>query len=246
MSQTDEILLFQPGRAFGVPNPSPFCIKLETWLRMAELPYRVKLCVDPRKGPNGKIPFVEIDGRRLGDSELIIAELSGRFGIDLDKGLDATDRAAAHAFQRMIEEHLYWIAVYGRWMEDGPFEVLKRAFFGKLPPVMRQIAPVIIRRSVRKTFHAQGLGRHERAVVYAKANADLTAISGWLGKKPYLMGDAPRTVDAAAYGVLASIIDAELDTPVRPIGRAFENLTAYTARIRERYFADLETQKAAA
>ena len=33
--------LYQPKRAFGLPNPSAFCVKLETYLRMADIPYEV-------------------------------------------------------------------------------------------------------------------------------------------------------------------------------------------------------------
>jgi hypothetical protein len=32
------IVLHQFYRSFGLPNASPFCMKLETYLRMAELP----------------------------------------------------------------------------------------------------------------------------------------------------------------------------------------------------------------
>ena len=42
--------LFQPKRAFGLPNPSAFCVKLETYLRMAEIDYELALG-DPREAP---------------------------------------------------------------------------------------------------------------------------------------------------------------------------------------------------
>jgi Glutathione S-transferase N-terminal domain len=42
------IKLFQFPRMFGIPNLSPFCCKLETWLRMAGVPYEV---VDTPRGP---------------------------------------------------------------------------------------------------------------------------------------------------------------------------------------------------
>ena len=35
------IKLFQFPRMFGIPNLSPFCCKLETWLRIAQIPYEV-------------------------------------------------------------------------------------------------------------------------------------------------------------------------------------------------------------
>ena len=35
------IKLFQFPRMFGIPNLSPFCCKLETWLRITRVPYEV-------------------------------------------------------------------------------------------------------------------------------------------------------------------------------------------------------------
>ena len=35
------ITLHQPKRAFGLPCPSAFCVKLEAYLRMAEVPYEL-------------------------------------------------------------------------------------------------------------------------------------------------------------------------------------------------------------
>jgi len=239
-----EVVLHQPPRRFGVPNPSPFCAKLETWLRMAEVPYRIVPVFDPRKGPKGKIPFVELDGETIGDSELIIAALAGRRGIDLDDGLSAEARGVAQALTRMMEEHLYWAAVHARWLEPAPFAVLKKAFFGRFPPVLRQLVPMIYERKLRQTLRSQGLGRHAPAEIYAKGARDLQALSDVLGAKPFFMGETPRGVDATAYGLLTNIIDIELETPLQPIARGFPNLVDYTARMRARYFADLDTKAA--
>lgn len=46
--------------------------KLETWLRIAGIPYEVVDTPDPRKGPKGKVPFIEDGGVRIGDSSLIV------------------------------------------------------------------------------------------------------------------------------------------------------------------------------
>ncbi|MDH3231939.1 MAG: glutathione S-transferase family protein [Alphaproteobacteria bacterium] len=238
-SDAADLILHQPRANFGVPNPSPFCVKLETWLRMAEIPYRAVPVFDPSKGPKGKIPFVEFEGETIGDSEFIIQAISAGKGIDLDDGMGAEDRAVATAFTRMIEEHLYWAAIHARWLEPAPFEVLKKAFFGRLPFGVRQIAPGIVRRRLRRTLQGQGLGRHEPAEIYRKGARDLQALSDFLGTKPYLMGETPRTVDASAYGILTNIIDVDFDHPMKPIGRGFQNLVDYTARMREKYFADL-------
>ena len=57
--------LFQLPRMFGIPNVSPFCWKLETWLRSRRFPYEVVDAPDPRKAPKGKLPFIEDAGVRI-------------------------------------------------------------------------------------------------------------------------------------------------------------------------------------
>ena len=52
------IKLYQFEPAFGLANASPFCMKLETYLRMAALPFEIP-CASLRhlqKAPKGKMP----------------------------------------------------------------------------------------------------------------------------------------------------------------------------------------------
>ena len=53
------IILWQMPPIWGLPNPSPFCMKLETWLRMSGLPYEAKAITGPPKSKSGKIPYIE-------------------------------------------------------------------------------------------------------------------------------------------------------------------------------------------
>ena len=98
------IVLHQFEAAFGVPNPSPFCMKLECFLKMSGLPYRSVPLRNPGEAPKGKGPFVEIEGERIGDSALIIRELERRYGVDPDRDLTAAERAVGHALGVMLEE----------------------------------------------------------------------------------------------------------------------------------------------
>src|SRR5262245_11016515 len=75
MTNGASIRLFQFPRMFSIPNLSPFCSKLETWLRIAGIPYEVVDTADPRTAPKGKLPFIEDGGRRMGDTSLIIEHL---------------------------------------------------------------------------------------------------------------------------------------------------------------------------
>jgi hypothetical protein len=68
------ITLFGFGPAFGLPDPSPFVMKTEVRLKMAGLPYRFERS-GPQAAPKGKIPFMEENGLRIGDSTFIRAHI---------------------------------------------------------------------------------------------------------------------------------------------------------------------------
>jgi glutathione S-transferase len=68
----------------------------------------------------------------------------------------------------------------------------------------------------------------------------MQAISHFLGKKPYLMGDTPCTVDATLYGMLGNVLDCRLESPLNQFARSQSNLVAYTERMQARYFAKQE------
>lgn len=233
------ITLYQPPAKWGLACLSPFGTKLETWLRMAGLPYEKKPG-SPMQAPKGKVPYVGVDGALLGDSQLIIEQLSSRAGRDLDAGLSAEQRAIGHAVRKMLEESTYFIVVYFRWITDDGFAAYA--------PVLRSIMPLpalvlpMARRRVRATLQGQGTLRHSRAEIAALGAADLAALSGILGERPYLLGAEPTTVDASVYAALSSIQYFPVDNELRKALRALPNLVAYTERMHRRYFPELPAE----
>lgn len=227
------IRLFQiPPSLKGTPNPSPFCVKLECALRLGGIPYEIEHVANPAAGPKHKVPFVEIDGTRIGDSTLIIDTLRAH-GLDLDRNLGARERATSHALQRMIEERLYFVLVYSRWMEPDNWPKLKALFFARLPLPLRLIVPRMARKSVRNSIMMQGTGRHTREEIYAFGARDLAAMSEILGDKPFFFGASPSLADASAFGLLASIIGPDIESPLKAAALGHANLVAYCERMGE-------------
>jgi glutathione S-transferase len=235
MSEPKIILYQPPGRPFGLPNLSPFCVKLECYLRMAGVPYEVRPA-NMLKAPKGKIPYVDLDGQLVGDSQLVIERLERTRPTPLDAGFSPEARAVGHAVRRMLEEGLYFVAVYLRWARDDGFAVLRPEFVKLLPPPLRMLLP-LIRRKVRKSLHSQGTGRHSDAEIQAMGMADLTALAAVLGERPFLMGERPGSWDATVYAFMESIGGFPLDSDVRRhlLGQA--NLVAYRDRVRAAYWA---------
>jgi glutathione S-transferase len=236
----EPIVLHQPpGRPWGTPNLSPFCTKLETYLRMAEVPHAV-VAADFRKAPKGKIPFVTIDDKLVGDSQLVIEELERRLGDRaLDAGLGARDRAIARTVRRMLDEAFYFVGMYFRWGTDDGYAILAPEFKKVLPAPFRVLMPVI-RRGVKKSLHKQGTGRHTPDEVAGIGAADLDALSELLGDQDFLFGKAPRTVDASVFAFIEGIAGFPLDSPLKRHLQGKPNLIAYRDRVRARWWKDLQ------
>jgi glutathione S-transferase len=231
------IKLYQFAPAWDVPNLSPFCVKVETYLRMAGLPYEV-VHSTPLQGPKGQLPFIEDNGRRIADSEFIVEYLKQTYGDRVDGHLTPAERAVSNAMRRLIENHLFWAFVFARWgKRDANWTENKRAIFGKLPPVVRDLVPVLARRRMLKELWGHGMGRHAEAEIYLLGRRDLDTLSDHLGEKPWFMGEKPTTLDASAFGILANILWCPIQSPLREHSKALPNLTAFCERLRERYYA---------
>ena len=230
------IKLYQFAPAFGLPNMSPFCMKVENYLRMAGLPYECPRKADIFKSPKGKMPYIDDNGKVLADSTFIVDYLKATYGDKLDAKLTARQRALGLVIQRMFEESLYWPVVYSRWIEDVGFNTVKGAAFAKLKFPLRQLIPVFARRGLRKQLHAQGTGRHSRDEIYAIGCRDVTALSELLGDQAFYLGDEPTSVDATAYAFLANLLWAPIDLPIRAHAQKLPNLEAYCQRMKARYY----------
>jgi glutathione S-transferase len=233
------IKLYQFAPAFGLPNASPFCLKLETYLRMAEVPFEIPPAKleDLQKAPKGKMPYVDDNGEFVADSSFIIDHLKATYGDKLDGWLDAPQRAVALAFQRLIEENLYWAVVHTRWVEPEGWALTRAAFFDGLSVPLKWIVPHLARRGLLKELHGQGMGRHSMAEIHEIGRRDITALADFLGSKPFMMGEQPSSLDACAYGFLANLVWPPVDSVLKQHARQYPQLEAYCQRMRARYYS---------
>lgn len=225
------ILLHQFPPRWGLLNPSPFCMKLEVYLRLAKLPYQVKHMMDPRKAPKGKLPYIVDNDQVISDSSIIIDYLKSTYGDPLDAHLNVEQRAEALAFQRLIEEHLYWVAVYSRWLDPSNWPQIKKIFFKKLPFWLRPIIAYSLRKTIREELMGHGVGRHTREQIYHMGIQDLTALKHYLADKPYIMGDQLTSLDASVYAFLASVMKAPIQSPLSEFANAEVSFVEYLKRM---------------
>ncbi len=232
-----ELYVFGPD--FGLPDPSPFCMKALVLLEMSGRPYRTARC-DPRKAPKGKGPYLVDGSETIPDSTFIRWHLEKRYAVDFDAGLTGEQRASAWAFEKLCEDHLYWALVHERWTIDSNFDRGPRRFFAGVPAPLRPLVIRLIRGRVSRDLHGQGFGRHRRDEVVQLGKRAIDALADFLGSKPFLMGEQPCGADAAVFSMVAGVLCEGFDTPLLEHAQARCELVAYRDRGLGRWFPDFK------
>jgi len=237
------IVLHQFKPMYGTPNPSPFCIKLETYLRMANLPHRVEIIRGRIKSSTGKAPYIEEDGKLIADSGLIIDYLERKHGHPVDGKLTLAERAQSLAFQRLMEEHLYQVGVFARWVD--PVRKAETSSYVLtligLKGVVGKIVMPLIRRGIRKSLWHHGLGRHPDATIWQLGIADIQALGHWLGNRSWGFGDAPTVFDAVLFAFVIAIIRTPWEFPLKTETLKHRNLVDHCTRMQAKYFPEYAT-----
>jgi glutathione S-transferase len=230
------IQLHQFAPAWGM-SVSPFCLKLETYLRMAAIPYEVVIG-DLGKAPKGKLPYINDNGQEIADSNLIIEYLKTTYEDKLDRSLSPADRAISLAMGRMLDENLYWVIVYSRWADDTNWPKTKAAYFDDLPAPLRFFVPNLARKSTLKCLAGHGIGKHSQAEIYEIGCRDVTALSDFLGDKPFFLGEQPTSLDANAYAVISNILWVPIASPLQDYARNLTNLGSYCDRLKAKFYPE--------
>ena len=199
------IALHTFGPDFALPTPSPFALRVETQMKMSGLPY-TKHIAEFAGPPKGKIPFIVDGDAVLSDPVFIRRHLERQHGVDLDRGYDDGQRAVAWTVERMVEDHLYWVLLYNRWMIDENFYKGPAKFYEAFPVDTRTTAMESQRQGQLSNIRAQGMGRYSLDEVVTFAGQSYTALASLIHDKPYLLGDKPCGADASVFAHLACIL----------------------------------------
>ena len=243
------LTLYRTGRYETLGDVSPFVYRLETWLRMADIEFESKFGSTLQllqEAPRGLIPFVDLDGERLDDSSVIIETLKGRHGDILnDERLTAKERALGTLVKTLCEHELFYFMIYGRWV-DGDADTFAEFLYRATPDDERPMAKAAAKENViNGMLHGFRIGRYDPGFIRDAFRDRQNALAHFLGDKPFIFGEAPSTIDAGLYAILASFIHFPLPNPHVEIARDYQSLVAYCDRIKARYYPASDWQHGA-
>lgn len=228
------ITFYKFGAQWGIADPSPFCVKLESFFRLNDIPFEAKNFEMEymKKAPKQKFPFVEFEnGELMGDSTLIIERLSHEKKIDMNGALTNAQKAQSHIFCRMLDEATYFGLLYSRWVDDKGWAVISNLFFDKVPSFLRGIISSKARKDVTKSAWMQGTARHSQEDVYAMICKDLDALSACLGDDEWFFGaPEPTLLDIWCHANVINVIEPPIENSVKTHAKTLQNLVDHAHR----------------
>jgi glutathione S-transferase len=222
-------------RGRTVPMGSPFVLKLETYLKVANIAY--KLDVNDPFGPTGKTPWISYNGEHVGDSHMCIQYLNKKFEKNLNGKHSEDKLALAHAVRIILEEHVFFGIRLWAFLGEG------RASFGdffKAPWIQMKLLLWGYGRTIKEQTWAQGLSRHSDEEIERMMKNDLRAVSKILGNNKYIIGDEVCEDDCAIFGMLALFVWGHAS--VSPYGKFVKdelpNIIGYCERVKAKFWPD--------
>lgn len=198
---------------FGVADNNGFGLKVFAFMRMCGLSFEHRHILDTSQAPRGQLPYLQDGDQSVGDSDAIIAYLTERYGLTLDRALSPGQTNLGLLVRRTLDD-LYWPMSWSRWRDERYWPAFRDALLATHPDITPDSLEAA-REYNRQRYHFQGIGRYLPEQIYARGIADLRVVADLIGGEGFVFGAQPTSTDAAIYGFVANIYYYEIDTPLR-------------------------------
>ncbi len=232
------ITLIQFPRPSNRASFSPFCLKLETYLKITKTPYENKLTVSTAKSKKKKMPMILDAGELIEDSTFVIEHLKNKHGIDLDQHLTLEQKAISKSFQWLCEKSLLDIVVWFRWTDEKNWPKTREIIFHGAPWFIKATVANVMAKSIKKTLYKSGTGRFTDEEKLKILNDNLSAISNYLGDKKYFFGDQVSTIDTIIYSHLVQVQPRGIVAQFEGVLEKYPNLISYITHFTKTYWPE--------
>jgi len=201
----DVVVLHQFPRAKKSPNFSPYCMKLETFLRV----YKIDFIVEEGhalKGPTKQAPWITFNGENIGDSHVCIKLLADKFKINYNPGLTEAEESVSESFRAIIEDRLIPMVALDRffWHKWDDYKDITPNLF----PPMLQFATNFLWNHVGKGLKSKSpFGTLTPEQLANRSYSTLKLLSQYLGTKKFFFGDTMSILDMIVFGYTTELLN---------------------------------------
>ena len=194
------------------------------------------------KSKKGQLPFIELNGEEIPDSDVILKKLSEKFQ-DLNDGLTAEQKIQSHATESMLNNHTSWVVRYWRYSHPDEFLAnsqldIKKTVNSKLPA---RLLDLLFRWNFKRNQSAavsHGIGRNSPEEVLERGKEDLKSLSDLLGTEDYFFGKQIHQLDVVAFAHISQFVFVSFGGIKEWMETETPNLISFVNRIKEKYWPD--------
>jgi len=238
-----QLYVFKPKER--TPNGSPFCQKMETFLRVTKTPYEVKYTIN-NSAPKKKLPYITIDNdttNPLPDTHFIIKHLvESRIAPDLDTSLSPAERAESRAWQAWTEELIAPALAYTRWIVDENYTILREEALGEISWPIRYLLGAYLRWGAGSNLWGHGMGRHSEKEVRSLMQEWVDGVDAKLedGREWFFGLGQPTAIDVTLYAFLSNSLGTKANPLFTHSICQKASLRAYIRRCTEVWFPEYQ------
>jgi glutathione S-transferase len=229
------LTLYSYPELFGVADNNGYGLKVFAFLRLAGVPFTHEHIFDASAAPRGQLPYIDDDGKAVGDSDTIIAHVVAKYRLTIDDGLTTSQCDTSHLIDRMLDD-LYWVMSYSRWKDERFWPQFRDALLRE----HTSLTEAGLRKAQEFNFqryHFQGIGRFAPDAAYARGLADLPVLADLIPANGYVHGATPTSIDAGIYGFIANIYFFQIETPLRQFVVAHDNIVRHCRALHDAVMA---------
>jgi glutathione S-transferase len=186
---------------------SPFVVLVERALRLAKLPFRIEqismMRIRSLNPATGQLPVLMIGEEAVADSTVIMHRIDSSLAPgSLTSGLDARGVAEAWLWEEFADTALYPQVLATRWADERGWPVPRKAFFGAMPPVVRDLVANMVRKKTLRALEGRDFTRAGLATCEARLFRVLDHLEARAPERGFWLGDKPSVADLGLFAQL--------------------------------------------
>ena len=217
----------------GLRQGSPWVMKVQLAMRCLKIDYdlnQVDLMQVRTRAPDGKVPWLVIDGHTISGSERILGELEKFSDGTKFPVPEVCDDAQGILFSRLVEDHLFWLICASKYF--GP-EAKKgyEAIFPSLPRFVCHLLALIGEKAMKRRIKITSLDGLSHEEIVQEARKDIAVLSARFSHSTFIAGNGLSVHDFSVAAHLASILYWSFDNWLADLFREDQIFYRYLDRV---------------